>query len=408
MYMIFLFIFSFSGITICEALNLVDDIELRLQAIRYYDCLHYQLQQYHELGIPFENFYTSMDRNILPQAAQELFVLLTPIEEAVFTNMFGTFMAFAQVNQLRADSAVQQQEEFLERVPQQTQPQLQPQQIPPRSITHQEEQQQLQQRIFDEQVAYAVQEERRANRYLFDTEEEMDAWLQYTHPPFRNTTYVDWGTLGNAIYNNSRIPERFRFHAIPVRRFQLRDLVKQKRLYSCAICHGEIKLFHKKLKLKCHDFFHSQCLLHWLNVKDECPVCRRIAVGSFTDQEYEKTRQERRNKNIKDKQRKEQIKKDNLEKNEKIEDETAGAASLLYQEQFQPTVRGLGRGIHLQQDSNVRGRGRGIRLQEALRRDSPQLNVRGRGRGFRLQQAINHHLDNVQHSLQHLHISPEN
>lgn len=40
---------------------------------------------------------------------------------------------------------------------------------------------------------------------------------------------------------------------------------------NCAICLGNIC----NAKLLCGHFFHSKCILKWVNVKKTCPICRR-------------------------------------------------------------------------------------------------------------------------------------
>jgi hypothetical protein len=45
-------------------------------------------------------------------------------------------------------------------------------------------------------------------------------------------------------------------------------------IFSCAICLDDSDSLSEFSVLNCHHMFHWNCLLQWLTMKDECPICR--------------------------------------------------------------------------------------------------------------------------------------
>lgn len=41
----------------------------------------------------------------------------------------------------------------------------------------------------------------------------------------------------------------------------------------CSICQEEI-LFSRLLTLRCHHYFHQECIQKWLERNNSCPICR--------------------------------------------------------------------------------------------------------------------------------------
>ncbi|KAM0936453.1 putative transcription factor C2H2 family [Dioscorea sansibarensis] len=57
---------------------------------------------------------------------------------------------------------------------------------------------------------------------------------------------------------------------------------------ACAVCKDEIELEEKVKKLPCKHYFHSECIVPWLKMRNTCPVCRRELPTD--DAEYERWR----------------------------------------------------------------------------------------------------------------------
>lgn len=48
---------------------------------------------------------------------------------------------------------------------------------------------------------------------------------------------------------------------------------------NCSICIEQIKAGCDVATLPCAHTFHFNCIFHWLEVNDKCPLCRTSAVG---------------------------------------------------------------------------------------------------------------------------------
>ena len=44
---------------------------------------------------------------------------------------------------------------------------------------------------------------------------------------------------------------------------------------TCYICHDKPTGYDRTTKLPCNHTFHTSCLHHWLQQKNNCPACRR-------------------------------------------------------------------------------------------------------------------------------------
>ena len=49
-----------------------------------------------------------------------------------------------------------------------------------------------------------------------------------------------------------------------------------KELADCLVCKELIGKESKIIKLNCNHIFHDDCLIQWLNYKNNCPCCRKI------------------------------------------------------------------------------------------------------------------------------------
>ncbi|KAL5725689.1 hypothetical protein ACHQM5_008805 [Ranunculus cassubicifolius] len=59
----------------------------------------------------------------------------------------------------------------------------------------------------------------------------------------------------------------------------------------CAVCKDEISTEEQAKQLPCSHFYHGECILPWLNIRNTCPVCRFELPTD--DQEYEQRRNQR-------------------------------------------------------------------------------------------------------------------
>ena len=50
-------------------------------------------------------------------------------------------------------------------------------------------------------------------------------------------------------------------------------------LDTCYICHDKPTSYDKTTKLPCNHTFHTSCLHHWLQRKNNCPACRHKVVN---------------------------------------------------------------------------------------------------------------------------------
>lgn len=47
--------------------------------------------------------------------------------------------------------------------------------------------------------------------------------------------------------------------------------------FECAICYSEIDIRNRSgyMLAPCDHLFHQDCLVQWMEVKMECPICRK-------------------------------------------------------------------------------------------------------------------------------------
>jgi len=67
--------------------------------------------------------------------------------------------------------------------------------------------------------------------------------------------------------------------------------IEQKHLDAnddCAICKDEYSLNEKVVQLPCQHFFHSECIVRWLKMHNQCPVCRFEVEPEDKDKEDQK------------------------------------------------------------------------------------------------------------------------
>jgi Ring finger domain len=51
-------------------------------------------------------------------------------------------------------------------------------------------------------------------------------------------------------------------------------LTDEKETVTCAICKDEMAVEEKVTKLPCGHFYHKDCIVPWLGIRNSCPVCR--------------------------------------------------------------------------------------------------------------------------------------
>ncbi|NWI15904.1 RN115 ligase, partial [Crypturellus soui] len=48
---------------------------------------------------------------------------------------------------------------------------------------------------------------------------------------------------------------------------------------ECPVCKEDYALAEQVRQLPCNHFFHSSCIVPWLELHDTCPVCRKSLSG---------------------------------------------------------------------------------------------------------------------------------
>jgi Ring finger domain len=69
---------------------------------------------------------------------------------------------------------------------------------------------------------------------------------------------------------------------------------KEKEIVTCAICKDEMAVEEKVTKLPCGHFYHKDCIVPWLGIRNSCPVCRFELPTD--DLNYENWKDRRRNR----------------------------------------------------------------------------------------------------------------
>ncbi|KAF6171680.1 hypothetical protein GIB67_007201 [Kingdonia uniflora] len=64
----------------------------------------------------------------------------------------------------------------------------------------------------------------------------------------------------------------------------------------CAVCKDDISVEEEAKLLPCSHYYHGDCILPWLNIRNTCPVCRFELPTD--DTEYERQRIERDHRNV--------------------------------------------------------------------------------------------------------------
>ncbi|KAJ1703672.1 hypothetical protein LUZ63_003451 [Rhynchospora breviuscula] len=62
-------------------------------------------------------------------------------------------------------------------------------------------------------------------------------------------------------------------------------LSAEKEAITCAICKDEMAVEEKVTKLPCGHFYHKDCIVPWLGIRNSCPVCRFELPTDDTDYE---------------------------------------------------------------------------------------------------------------------------
>ncbi|KAM3342684.1 E3 ubiquitin-protein ligase CIP8-like [Capsicum galapagoense] len=57
---------------------------------------------------------------------------------------------------------------------------------------------------------------------------------------------------------------------------------------TCAVCKDEILVVEKVTELPCSHYYHWECIVPWLNIRNTCPVCRHELPTDDTDYERRK------------------------------------------------------------------------------------------------------------------------
>lgn len=57
---------------------------------------------------------------------------------------------------------------------------------------------------------------------------------------------------------------------------------------ACAVCKDEILVVEKVTELPCSHYYHWDCILPWLNIRNTCPICRHELPTDDTDYERRK------------------------------------------------------------------------------------------------------------------------
>ncbi|CAF2136152.1 uncharacterized protein LOC106393555 [Brassica napus] len=70
------------------------------------------------------------------------------------------------------------------------------------------------------------------------------------------------------------------------------DVTSEELSIGCAICKDEIVVEEKVKRLPCRHYYHKECIVPWLGIRNTCPVCRYELPTD--DLEYERNKRSRR------------------------------------------------------------------------------------------------------------------
>lgn len=73
-----------------------------------------------------------------------------------------------------------------------------------------------------------------------------------------------------------------------VENLPLVDLNDEENKTACAVCKDEILVVEKVTELPCSHYYHWDCIVPWLNIRNTCPVCRHELPTDDTDYERRK------------------------------------------------------------------------------------------------------------------------
>ncbi|KAK4347824.1 hypothetical protein RND71_034163 [Anisodus tanguticus] len=66
------------------------------------------------------------------------------------------------------------------------------------------------------------------------------------------------------------------------------ELKNEEKNTACAVCKDEILDMEKVTELPCSHYYHFDCIVPWLNIRNTCPVCRNELPTDDTDYERRK------------------------------------------------------------------------------------------------------------------------
>ncbi|CAI9767651.1 unnamed protein product [Fraxinus pennsylvanica] len=89
-----------------------------------------------------------------------------------------------------------------------------------------------------------------------------------------NMTYEQLQLLGEAVGHESKGLSEDLISRLPSFKYKTGLFSKRSKKEVCVICHAEYRNGTRLTTLPCTHIYHSECILRWLKLNKNCPVCR--------------------------------------------------------------------------------------------------------------------------------------
>jgi len=104
----------------------------------------------------------------------------------------------------------------------------------------------------------------------------------------------NWEAMMNQLFQNSAYrgtPPAAKTEVTNLKRLHIEQQHVDNKL-DCAICTDEFELSNEVIEMPCTHIFHPECILHWLEIHNSCPVCRMELRTDDSDYETRRSAQQ--------------------------------------------------------------------------------------------------------------------